>query len=144
MQFQIRDKLIQQHCPVLLVGFQCFLALVAQKVIFPFFIVQIIGMVLFDMLHKGTVPVAQVLPPLVVVENRIPGKVIPTFFEQKPVVIHFSGNGRDNQKVGITTKVFLITYNAGNTNFAKFPQKKNAAIEKITTLLSLYSILAGQ
>ena len=67
MQFQIGDKLIQQHCPVFLVGFQCFPALVAQKVIFPFFIVQIIGMVLFDMLHKGTVPVAQVLPPLVVV-----------------------------------------------------------------------------
>ena len=50
-----------------LVGFQCFLALVVQKVVFPFFIVQIIGVVLLDMLHKGTVPVAQVLPPLVVV-----------------------------------------------------------------------------
>ena len=44
----------------------------------------------------------------------------------------------------LATKVFLITYNAGNTNFAKFPQKKNAAIEKIATLLSPYSILAGQ
>ncbi len=29
-------------------------------------------------------------------------KVIPTFFEQKPVVICFFRNGRDNQKVGIT------------------------------------------
>ena len=58
MQFQIRDKLIQQHCPVFLVGFQCFLALVVQKVVFPFLIIQIIGVVLFDMLHKGTVTVA--------------------------------------------------------------------------------------
>ena len=30
-------------------------------------------------------------------------KVIPTFFEQKPVVICFFRNGWDNQKVGITT-----------------------------------------
>ena len=27
MQFQIGDKLIQQHCPLFLIGFQCFLAL---------------------------------------------------------------------------------------------------------------------
>ena len=30
------------------------------------------------------------------------GYQLPTFFEQKPVVIRFSGNGRDNQKVVIT------------------------------------------
>ena len=33
-------------------------------------------------------------------------KVIPTFFEQKPVVICFFRNGRDNQKVGITVFLF--------------------------------------
>ena len=43
--------------------------------------------------------------------TTISKEVIPTFFEQKPVVIRFSGNSRDNQKVGITTKVLPTTYN---------------------------------
>lgn len=67
MQFQIGDKFIQKKSPVFPVGFQCFLALMLQKEIVPVGIIGIIGMVLFDVFHKGTVPVAQVLPPLVVV-----------------------------------------------------------------------------
>ena len=45
----------------------------------------------------------------------------------------------------LATKVLPTTYNTGNVRFGEFPQKKNAATsKKITTLLSLYSIFAGQ
>ena len=45
----------------------------------------------------------------------------------------------------LAKKVLPITYNAGNINFAKFPQKKNAATEKrLQRFFRHYLILAGQ
>jgi len=45
----------------------------------------------------------------------------------------------------LAMKIFPITYNAGNSNFAKYPKKKNAATAKrLQRFFSHYLILARQ
>lgn len=65
MQFQIRDKFIEQHIPLCLVCVKGFLALTVQKKAVPIVVVLIVGMILFDMRDQTAVPVAKVLSALV-------------------------------------------------------------------------------
>ena len=43
--------------------------------VFPFFIVQIKGLILPDMLNQGTVPVAKILPPGIAVRLSLECKI---------------------------------------------------------------------
>ncbi len=75
MQFQVGDELAQNHVPFGLVRFPCLRPLMVKHMVFPTFILCVILMVALDMLDQGTVPVAKVLPPLVVVRLAVHGEV---------------------------------------------------------------------
>ena len=75
VQFQIRDKFMQQHFPLCLVRVQCFLTLVPQKVIVPIRVIGIVGMIAFDMLNQPTVTVPKVLSSLVAVRFAVHYKI---------------------------------------------------------------------
>ena len=72
MQLHIGDKLMQQHIPLGLVCLPCLRPLMVQHMGFPAFILCVVFVIPLDMLDQGTVPVAKILPPLVVV--RLPLK----------------------------------------------------------------------
>ena len=73
--FEIWDKGMQQHIPLGLVRFPCLRPLMVQHMVFPAFILFVVFVAAPDMLNQGTVPIAKVLPPLVVVRLALHGKV---------------------------------------------------------------------
>ena len=75
MQFQVGNKLAQNHVPFGLVRLPCLRPLMVKHMVFPAFVLCVILMVALDMLDQGTVPVAKVLPPLVVVRLAVHGEV---------------------------------------------------------------------
>ena len=58
--------------PLGLVCLPCLRAVVVQHMVFPAFIMCVVFVIAPDMLNQGTVPVAKILPPLVVI--RLPLK----------------------------------------------------------------------
>ena len=67
MQLHIGDKFCQKHFPLGLVCLPCLRPLMFQHMIFPAFILCVVFVIAPDMLDQGTVPIAKILPPLVVV-----------------------------------------------------------------------------
>ena len=72
MLLHIRDKFCQKHFPLGLVCLPCLRPLMFQHMVFPVFILCVVFVIAPDMLDQGTVAVAKILPPLVVV--RLPLK----------------------------------------------------------------------
>ena len=72
MLLHIGDKFRQKHFPLGLVCLPCLRPLMFQHMVFPAFILCVVFVIAPDMLDQGTVPVAKILPPLVVV--RLPLK----------------------------------------------------------------------
>ena len=75
MQFQVGNELAQNHVPFGLVRLPCLRPLMVKHMVFPAFVLCVILMVALDMLDQGTVPVAKVLPSLVVVRLAVHGEV---------------------------------------------------------------------
>ena len=75
MQFQIRDKFMQQHFPLCLVCVQRFLALIPQKVIIPIRVIGIVGVIFFDVFNQSTVPVPKILSSLIAVCDTVHHKI---------------------------------------------------------------------
>ena len=71
----IRDKLIEKHFPLGLVRLPCLRPLVVQHMVFPAFILRVVFVIPLDMLDQGTVSVAKILPPLVVVRLALHSKI---------------------------------------------------------------------
>ena len=75
MQFQIRDELAQNHIPFGLVLLPALYARGFNDALFPMLRLCVILMVALDMLDQGTVPIAKILPSLVVVRLAVHGEV---------------------------------------------------------------------
>ncbi len=75
MQFQIGDELAQNHVPFGHFLFPALHACPLNDTLFPAFRLCVVFVVALDMLDQGTVPVAKVLPPLVVVRLAVHGEV---------------------------------------------------------------------
>ena len=71
----VRDKLMEKHFPLGLVRLPCLRPLVVQHMVFPTFILRVVFVIPLDMLDQGTVAVATVLPPLVVVRLALHRKI---------------------------------------------------------------------
>ena len=63
MQLHVGDDLGEKGFPAGVILRPCLRAALPGQMVFPFFIVQIKGLILPDMLNQGTVPVAKILPP---------------------------------------------------------------------------------
>ena len=75
MLFEIWDKGMQQHIPLGLVRLPCFRPLMVQHMVFPAFILRVVFVITLDMLDQGTIAVAKILPPLVVVRLALHRKI---------------------------------------------------------------------
>ena len=63
MQLHVGDDLGEKGFPAGVILRPCLRAALPGQMVFPFFIVQIKGLILPNMLNQGTVPVAKILPP---------------------------------------------------------------------------------
>ena len=74
MLFEVWNKFGQHHLALRLVLLPRFRAFVVQNKIFPVLVLGIVFVVVLDVLNQRAVPVAKILPPLVVVRLAVQGK----------------------------------------------------------------------
>ena len=75
MQLHVGDDLGEKGFPAGVILRPCLRAALPGQMVFPFFIVQIKGLILPDMLNQGTVPVAKILPPGIAVRLSLECKI---------------------------------------------------------------------
>ena len=75
MQLHVGDDLGEKGFPAGVILRPCLRAALSGQMVFPFFIVEIKGLILPDMLNQGTVPVAKILPPGIAVRLSLECKI---------------------------------------------------------------------
>ena len=75
MQLHVGDDLGEKGFPAGVILRPCLRASLPGQMVFPFFVVQIKGLILPDMLNQGTVPVAKILPPGIAVRLSLECKI---------------------------------------------------------------------
>ena len=75
MQLHVRDDLGEKGFSAGVILRPCLRAALPGQMVFPFFIVQIKGLIIPDMLNQGTVPISKILPPGIAVRLSLECKV---------------------------------------------------------------------
>ena len=75
MQLHVGDDLGEKGFPAGVILRPCLRAALPGQMVFPFFVVQIKGLIIPDMLNQGTVPVAKILPPGITVRLSLECKI---------------------------------------------------------------------